>query len=919
MISFVDIQQLKSKADVERFIRDCCRNDPLKFITEINATVNELLQTDLKQARRFIDYLTPCFRHLPKYHRPRLLAIEARYAHNTGQSKTALRKYKTAVSRLHEVRNFDAAARARQGLMDVHMYLGQYEMALQVGRQALNYFRRKGNEYNAARVMTNIGNVYHRMDRNRLALRYYNRARKYFEPAAGVPLAILDYNRANIFANLNQLNQAEALYESVAESFRRNKMDLAVGKAEYSLAYLYFLADRYTTALTTFDRVTDTFRDSGDNRSVAITKLDLAEINTHLNQFGSAVMLGQQALDACKEFGLGYEQGKAAYFVAEAYRRLGDNAQASRYLRLAERLFVREDNKLWQGMVNLARCRIKTASKRFDEALIMANSARHFFGISGDERRQTDADITLVEIHLASGRPDKALQLAGRLSRRKLVSYQRHIVYDLMGICYMRRSQPQKALKFFKRAIEIIERMLINIYPDEIRFFFALDKYPTYLSAVTCLLQLNRVEESFLQHSQALAVLNQRCVPRLALRREVPDHLLEARTSLRASLKKLSLPPDPSQRQLTGPGTMQREEHRLWDIERKIRSYLYPTEKKHRLPIISDRSYPNRIRASEILISFVSADTMLGAFVTQSGSNRYVPFSINRDELETMVRELHFLMENAVYAPGGGMHSREVTNHYLRQLHDILIAPMNLSRKKERLMLVLDGPFSQIPFQALRGADGSWLKDNYDIRIIVNPEDLTRTRAGRFSGNGRSAIFAPANAGLPLVETEGHKVKGSFQNARLYTGENASISNLTAELDRASGFVHIATHASRSSENPLFSQILMSDGPFFPFDLFGTGIRAQLVSLSGCQTAAPGIYYGNSFSLARAFYQAGARHVLASLWPISDKVGMVFMGEFYFALKADRDISVAYRTAVNNTATINDDPAFWGPFVLLGI
>ena len=67
-------------------------------------------------------------------------------------------------------------------------------------------------------------------------------------------------------------------------------MDLAADKAEYSLAYLYFLDDKYTQALKTFDKVLDKFINAGDNKSVAVTRLDLVEINIHLNQFGSAVM-----------------------------------------------------------------------------------------------------------------------------------------------------------------------------------------------------------------------------------------------------------------------------------------------------------------------------------------------------------------------------------------------------------------------------------------------------------------------------------------------------------------------------------------------------------------------------------------------------------------------------------------------------
>jgi hypothetical protein len=49
---------------------------------------------------------------------------------------------------------------------------------------------------------------------------------------------------------------------------------------------------------------------------------------------------------------------------------------------------------------------------------------------------------------------------------------------------------------------------------------------------------LDRVREAFLQHSQALAVLNQRVIPDAEIRREVPSKMLETRLALRAALNR---------------------------------------------------------------------------------------------------------------------------------------------------------------------------------------------------------------------------------------------------------------------------------------------------------------------------------------------------------------------------------------------
>jgi CHAT domain-containing protein/Tfp pilus assembly protein PilF len=920
MISIKDIRKLKSGEALKAFVKDHCGGEYEIFSTELNRVINRLLQSDLKQAARFISAAEVCYGWLPRRYQPRLLGIKARYAHYTGESEKALHIYRKAVEKLENVRDFEMAARTRQGLMDVYMYLGRYDKALQTGRLALAYFRRRGNEVIAARVMTNIGNVYHRLDRNRLALRYYDRARTIFKPQGGIPLAIVDFNRANIYTNLGKSDKAETLYKRAAEVYRENGLSIAAAKAEYSLAYLYFLDDRYTAALKTFDRVHEDFLKLGDQKAAAVTRLDLVEVNIHLNQYGSAVMLADQVMADFSQSGLRYEQAKAAYFAAEALRRLGDYDEVIRFLKIAKRLFQQEGNDLGLGLVHLTHSRLDLERGRYKKALEDAVQARSYFARSGDERRNLDARIALAEIRFKSGHPLSALRSARKLLDQSLAGYQLQSVFSLMGGYYQLKNQAEEALKYFRLAIEVAEKMLDNLYPDEVRFFFAIGRQHLYLSAVECLLRMGRVEESFLQHSRALAILNRRPLRLPGGQSRIPQKYLDTRARLRAALKKLSAVPESGQRPLAQQGGMSQIENRLWANERKIRALLYPsTAAKARSPQeIGD--YRDLLRRGEILINYIPCDRRIGAFIADNDSADFHSCSVSTDELQRAVRELHFMMEKTVYAPGRSNGSADIINHYLARFYDWLIRPLGLERRGRKLILLVDGIFAQIPFCALKDNSGGWLKDSFDINLIVNPDDLRSDRQKNgLNGDKTCAIFAPGVSGLPMAEKESREIKEIFSGARLYHSDTATCAGLRQALAGAEGFVHIATHASRSSENPLFSKILMDDGPFFPFDLFETVIRSQLVSLSGCQTAAPGIYHGNSFSLAKAFYQGGARYVLASLWPISDKISRVFMVEFYRALKQKTDISVAYNTALEKTLSVNDNPAFWSPFVLLGV
>ncbi len=244
---------------------------------------------------------------------------------------------------------------------------------------------------------------------------------------------------------------------------------------------------------------------------------------------------------------------------------------------------------------------------------------------------------------------------------------------------------------------------------------------------------------------------------------------------------------------------------------------------------------------------------------------------------------------------------------------------MEIGPDVSRVILLVDGIFAQIPYHALPIGDVR-LYEKLDINTISNPYDLYRAnRAIGIAQSDGSAVIAVDDPELPMIRFELDEISQSFERAELITGSGATVHAATEALSKCGGFVHIATHASRSSENPLFSKLVLVDGPLYPFDLFEHGIAARLVVLSGCQTAAPGIYYGNTYSLAKAFYKAGARFVLASLWPVSDKFVRLFMRSFYRALGNGNDISSAYCHALAESRKINSDESFWASFFLLGL
>src|SRR5216117_3850877 len=107
-----------------------------------------------------------------------------------------------------------------------------------------------------------------------------------------------------------------------------------------------------------------------------------------------------------------------------------------------------------------------------------------------------------------------------------------------------------------------------------------------------------------------------------------------------------------------------------------------------------------------------------------------------------------------------------------------------------------------------------------------------------------------------------------------------------------------------------------------------TGCRfaADLVVLSACQTglgsgALADVPAGDDWvGLTRAFLHAGARHVIATLWPVDDWATAALMERFYGAgdVAADpgRALAEAQRALIAAPATAH--PFYWAGFVSTG-
>lgn len=164
-----------------------------------------------------------------------------------------------------------------------------------------------------------------------------------------------------------------------------------------------------------------------------------------------------------------------------------------------------------------------------------------------------------------------------------------------------------------------------------------------------------------------------------------------------------------------------------------------------------------------------------------------------------------------------------------------------------------------------------------------------------------------------------------FSNVRSAANESAIANAKTGECT----VLHLATHGIVDESNPELSRIFLqpdelTDGNLFSGEIYNLKLKANLVTLSACQTGLGKISKGEGvIGLSRALVYAGAQNVIVSFWSVADESTALLMRDFYdLYLKQTEMETFGQSLRLAKLKMISSDkfsaPYYWAPFILIG-
>jgi tetratricopeptide (TPR) repeat protein len=226
---------------------------------------------------------------------------------------------------------------------------------------------------------------------------------------------------------------------------------------------------------------------------------------------------------------------------------------------------------------------------------------------------------------------------------------------------------------------------------------------------------------------------------------------------------------------------------------------------------------------------------------------------------------------------------------------------------------LLDGPVVISPIAGLHDLPWGLLPSLRERSFVLAPSVALWKRCREVATGVPGRALSVGGPGLPFADVEAERVAQQYSASTVQAGPRASVAAVASAMG-AADVVHFACHGRFSAENPMFSSLLVADGPMFVYDLERVAPSPKVIVLSACHAGAHATPTGREIlGLTASLLAAGPRAVIAATVPIPDTLGTVdVMVRLHAGLAVGRSPADALRDARRA------DPIVGGAFAVHG-
>lgn len=298
------------------------------------------------------------------------------------------------------------------------------------------------------------------------------------------------------------------------------------------------------------------------------------------------------------------------------------------------------------------------------------------------------------------------------------------------------------------------------------------------------------------------------------------------------------------------------------------------------------------------------------------------------------------------------IHGRKSDPALARTLFTSLLGPVKEYAEHRSIIVVPDGEINLVPFAALmderayvieshgisaspsatvlgllRDREPSTLTDRYQY-VGVAAWTEGNERSSGVDGILRAISFSQMKQlqPLPLTKKEVETIAQDFPTpSTLLLGPAATETSFKALPLEQYRVLHLALHGYADVEYPDRSALVFApqkdgrdDGLLEVREVRTLRLKAQLVTLSACNTGVGPVGELDVADLGHAFIEAGAETVVSALWELDDQTTTQLMTSFYKNLANHQSKADALTDAQVNMMQSGLAPYYWASFEIVG-
>lgn len=486
----------------------------------------------------------------------------------------------------------------------------------------------------------------------------------------------------------------------------------------------------------------------------------------------------------------------------------------------------------------------------------------------------------------------------------------------------------KNALDTFTLADQLIDLIYVESREDLSKLFWRKKGAAFYPKAVEVCYRLQQPEKAFffMEKNKAMLLLENMTNATAKRLSKLPENILEREQNLIKEIKTLESEIQAS----TESQKIDSLKNNVFKFKKEQSAFLDSLETefpkyynyKKNIKIVTLQNVQATLEADELILQYIVGKEK--GFVALIS-----PKTIQLKELPTteILTETVTQYKEAVSNPFVKNEDKNKYEAVAKKLYQQLIA-FNISEMQfaeKRITIIADGLLQYIPFEALRTPNDTYFIENTEIHYNYSLSSAAHSQQNNTPIRHTFIAIAPTRfkndqfTALATSKEELEKLTTIF-NANHFQYEKATKTRFSEAYGNYK-IMHLSTHGGIENTVPwmaFYDETMTLD------ELYFTKNQSELVVLSACKTSDGELKKGEGvMSLARGFFNAGAKSVVSSLWDINEKASNDIIQEFYKNIAAGDTKSSALQKAKlsyikNNKNTSEASPYYWSALTITG-